>query len=379
MLKENIFKNYIYPVAVFCGGMVGVGFLSLPYVAMKGSIFVMLAYFLVVTFLVVVINKIFCEISLKTPDYKRFPGFVGYHLGKKVEIFTLFLTVIGTLGILLAYLVVAGDFLTAALQPIFHLGTTTYVFLFFVVVTTIIYFDIKMVARVEFWVLIALFASLVLVFFEGFSKINLSNLFVASEFKFSNLFLPYGPLLFALWGSGLIPETEEMLASTGQSKKKLKKIVITSTILVSIFYFLFVLLVLSLTGLKTEQAALTGLKNVLGNSLVCISLLVGTLSVLTAFICQGLIFKKTLIYDLKIKPWQALVMTCFTPMILFLLGLKSFVPILSFTGGVILGIDGILILLMYKKIGGKNIVIYPLSLVFLFGAIYQIINFIYGF
>ena len=69
-------------------------------------------------------------------------------------------------------------------------------------------------------------------------------------------------------------------------------------------------------------------------------------------------------------------MTCFTPMILFLLGLKSFIPLLSFTGGVFLGIDGILILLMYKKIGGKNIIIYPLSLVFLLGVIYEIIYFI---
>ena len=54
-------------------------------------------------------------------------------------------------------------------------------------------------------------------------------------------------------------------------------------------------------------------------------------------------------------------MTCFTPMILIFIGIKSFIPFLSFTGGVFLGIDGILILLMYKKIGGKNIVIYPLS------------------
>ena len=45
-------------------------------------------------------------------------------------------------------------------------------------------------------------------------------------------------------------------------------------------------------------------------------------------------------------------------------------------GGILLGIDGILILLMYKKIGGKNILIYPLSLVFLLGVIYEIIYFI---
>jgi len=43
-------------------------------------------------------------------------------------------------------------------------------------------------------------------------------------------------------------------------------------------------------------------------------------------------------------------MTCFIPMILFLLGLRSFIAIISFVGGVLLVIDSILILLMYRKI-----------------------------
>ena len=107
----------------------------------------------------------------------------------------------------------------------------------------------------------------------------------------------------------------------------------------------------------------------------------GALATFTAFITQAIIFKKTLMFDLKIKHWQAFVMTCCPPLIFFLLGVKSFIPLLSFIGGVLLGIDGILILAIYKKIGGpgragKNIIIYPLSLVFLLGVIYEIIYFI---
>ena len=85
-------------------------------------------------------------------------------------------------------------------------------------------------------------------------------------------------------------------------------------------------------------------------------------------------------FDLKIKHWQAFIMTCCPPLIFFLLGLKSFIPLLSFVGGVLLGLDGIFVLLMYKKIAGPkghpNIIIYPLSLVFLLGVIYEIIYFI---
>jgi hypothetical protein len=257
-----------------------------------------------------------------------------------------------------------------------------YVLIYFFIASIIIYFDIKVISKVEFWVIILLFLSLFLVFVEGFSHIKISNIFIQnSQFGIQNSFLPYGALFFALWGIGLIPETEEMLtgnpsAGSGSKKKNLKKIITISTIIISVFYLLFVLLILGITGSRTDQTALPGLKNFLGSGLVSISLLAGVLATFCAFITQGIIFKKTLMFDLKIKHWQAFVITCFTPMILFLLGLKSFIPIISITGGVLLGIDGILILLMYKKIGGKNIIIYPLSFIFLLGIIYEIIYFI---
>ncbi|MCX6719610.1 MAG: hypothetical protein NTV36_00655, partial [Candidatus Staskawiczbacteria bacterium] len=190
-------------------------------------------------------------------------------------------------------------------------------------------------------------------------------------------FLPYGPLLFALWGIGLIPEIEEMIGEESRANKKhLKRIVTISTIIISVFYFLFILLILGITGSQTSETDLTGLKNFVGGNAVAVSLLIGTLAAFTAFIAQGIVSKKVLMYDLKMKHWQAFVITCFTPMILFLLGMRSFLPLISLTGAVLLGIDGILILLMYKKIGGKNIIIYPLSLVFLFGIVYEIIQFI---
>jgi amino acid permease len=374
---KDLFKNYIYPIAVFSGGMIGVGFLSLPYIASQAGIWLTLGYFLVITALIVVINLIFCKISLKTPDFKRFPGFVGHYLGKWAEIFTMILLILGTVGLLLVFMLIGGQFLTAVFQPLFSGSLLTYVSIYFLLVTIIIYFDIKVVAKVEFWIIVLLFLSLFVVFIEGFSQIKLSNIFI-SDFKplASNLFLPYGPLLFALWGIGLIPEVEEMLSGPGKPKKRLKTIVTISTIVVAVFYLLFIVLILGITGTQTDQTALQGLKNYLPNILVSISLLIGALATFTAFITQGIIFKKTLMFDLKIKHWHALIITCFPPLILFLLGIKSFIPLLGLLGGVLLGTNGILVLLMYKKLGGKNLLIYPLSIIFLLGVIYEIIYFI---
>jgi amino acid permease len=374
---KGLFKNYIYPVAVFAGGMVGVGFLSLPYIASKTGIWVMLLYFVVLTALILIINRIFCEISLKTPDFTRFPGFVGYYLGKWPKVIAMILTSIGSIGVLLVYILVGGQFLFSALFPIFSGDILIYVLLYFALASIIVYFDIKVVAKAEFWIMILLVLSLFFIFAEGLSKINLMNLFTSYKLQASSLFLPYGPILFALWGAGLIPEIEEMLRASGnQPKKILKKIVKISTILVSVFYLLFTLLILSIAGNNTDQTALTSLKNFLGNGAVSVSLLIGALATFTAFITQGIILKKTIMFDLKVKHWQAFVITCFTPMILYLIGVTSFLTIISFVGGIVLGINGILILLIYKKIKGKKMIIYPLSVVFLLGIIYELIYFI---
>jgi len=369
----KLLKSYIYPIVVFSGGMIGVGFLSLPYISLQVGIWPMVFYFLAITALIVFINLIFCKISIKTPDFKRLPGFVEYHLGKRAKILTMILVFLGTLGVCLAYLIVGGQFLSSVFKPLLSGDIFTYTFIYFFLASLIIYFGIRVIARTEFLILFFLLLSLLIIFVFGFSEIKISNILIEPQQGISAIFLPYGPLLFALWGLALIPEVEEMLS---EQKKKLSKIVTVSAISVSVFYFLFVLLVLGLSGNQTDQSALQGLKKILPDALVSVSLLMGVFATFAAFITQGIVLKKTLMFDLKIKHWQAFVLTCCPPMILFLLGMQYFIPIISFIGGVILGIEGILILLMYKKIGGRRIIVYPLSLVFLLGIIYEIIYFV---
>ena len=135
MLKD-IFKNYIYPIAVMSGSIIGVGFLSLPYITSKVGIFIMLFYFVFLTALVICLHLIFTDITLKTPDFKRFPGFVGFHLGAWAERVTLVLMIFGAFGILLVYLIVGGQFLTSLLSPFLGGSLLDYIILFFAVLKT---------------------------------------------------------------------------------------------------------------------------------------------------------------------------------------------------------------------------------------------------
>src|SRR3989344_154696 len=306
MLKD-IFKNYIYPIAVMSGSIIGVGFLSLPYITSKVGIFIMLFYFVFLTALVICLHLIFTDITLKTPDFKRFPGFVGFHLGAWAERVTLVLMIFGAFGILLVYLIVGGQFLTSLLSPFLGGSLLDYIILFFAVLSFILYFGIKTISKIEFWAL-SLFAILfAIIFIKGASHINFNNFFLFPEggkLTAAYFFMPYGAILFSLWGTGLIPEVEEMM----RGKKKL--------------------------------------------------------------------LKKMFMYDMNIKEFPAWVFTCFVPLILFLLGFNSFLSLISFIGGVFLGINGIFILLIYNKIGGKKILMYPLALIFILGMIYEMYYFI---
>src|SRR3989344_2450756 len=123
----NIFKNYIYPVAVMSGSIIGVGFLALPYITLQVGIVTMLFYFVILTTLIVYLHVMFAKISLKTPDFKRFPGFVRYYFGAVPEKMTLILTIFGSFGILLVYLLVGGQFLTAIFSPVFGLSESNYI------------------------------------------------------------------------------------------------------------------------------------------------------------------------------------------------------------------------------------------------------------
>lgn len=374
-MNKLLFQNaskFISAVSILAGTIIGVGLFSLPYITSKVGLWIVLGYFLVLSSLVILVHQMLGEIALKTPDYSRFPGFAKYHLGKGGELTAYISNIIGMLGTLLAYLIVGGRFLTNIFQNN-HLGgsLTIWTIFYFAIGAVLIFLGVKTVAEVEFWGLILFFAALAVIFLKGLSAINVSNLFPnLSSYDF---FLPYGPVLFSLWGASLIPEAEETL----QGEKRLLNKAILISILIPIFvYLFFIFITLGISGSQTTEDALGGLKNVLGDGISNLALLFGVLTSFTSFIAVGLTLKKIFAYDLKLNKTLSWAITCFVPLMLFLAGMQSFIKVISFIGGTVIGVDGILILLMYQKIRKeRKLLTIPLILVFISGIIYEIVYF----
>src|SRR4030042_2032163 len=265
--------NWIYPIATLSGTIIGVGIFSLPYIASKVGFWIMAGFFLVLGGLVIIIHLFFGELALKTPDYKRLPGFAKFHLGNWGEKVAYIATISGSFGSILAYLIVGGEFLANLFIPIFGGNLIIVTLLYFAIGAILIFFGIKAVCKVEFWGLVLFFVILFVIFLKSFPQIKLANLFPSPDF--SQLFLPYGAVLFALWAGDLIPEVEEML---GEKKELLKKIIPISILIPIFVYFLFVYLILGITGSQTTESALTGLRNFLGQGFFSLGLFFGVLT-----------------------------------------------------------------------------------------------------
>lgn len=289
---RDFLRNYIYPIATMAGSIIGVGFLALPYLALQVGIMPMLFYFVVLTAVITYLHVMFGTVALHTPDSKRFPGFVGFYFGRPMELFTLLLMIVGAYGVLLVYIIIGWDFLTTLL--------------------------------------------------------NLQNVSWPAHLNFHNLFLPaqqtgvkaallvFGPILFSLWGTGMIPDVEEQVRS---DKKLLYKSIIVGTCIPAVLYVLFMVIVLAITGAATTPSALVGW-----------SVILGLITVSIAFVVQGNILREILIYDLGISRPVALGAAFLPPVALFIFGITQFIPVISFIGTCLLPLNALLIILMYIKV-----------------------------
>lgn len=367
-------KTSIYATASLTGTIIGVGFFALPFIAKEVGILTMSIYFLILGFFIFLIHYFYAEVSLNTPDFLRLPGYAKIYLGEWARKLIFFNFVLGSVGSLLAYLIVGGEFLTNLVSGFFGGNTIFYTFLYFAVGALLILMGMRAIAKIEFWGLAIFFIVLIFLFTQGFHFFRFENLFVGS-FSIKEIFLPFGPVIFSLWGATMVPELEEMLIG---NKRVLKKVIFISLLIAAVVYAVFTFFILGISGSQTTESALSGLTGFLGKNVLSIGFAFGVLATFTSFIAIGLSLKNMLFYDFKLPQVFSWSIAVFSPFILFLAGTKNFINVISFIGAFSLGLEGTLILLTYKKIkkAKYKFFIYPLIIVLIGGIIYELVIFI---
>ncbi len=380
----NLPKEFFYAASTLIGTIVGVGMFGIPYALSRAGIIPTLIYFAVLAFAVALIHLFYGEIILRTKGEHRLVGYAEKYLGAWWKRIVTFSAVFGFFGALLAYLIIGGEFLNALFLPLADLPKAALsIFVFGIIGGWLIHRDFRSIGKTEFILTIAFISAIFLIVVLAAPKFDAGNFL---KIDYSEFFLPYGIIFFALTGASAIPEIRDML---GNRPDLLKKAIVAGSIVPTVIYLIFAFSVVGVSGINTSREAIAGLKSHLGGFVVYLGALVGFLTTFTSYLVLGLNLKKMFFYDLKFGGFTSWFMASFGPVLLYLSGVTNFILVIGFIGAVSGGIDGTAMILTYlkaKKAGDRvpeyslnhygifKILSWFLIVLFLSSAVYEIIE-----
>ena len=356
-------KNFWLAVFSLVGTTIGAGIFSLPYVFAKAGFFIGFVEFIVLVFIVLLIQQMLGEITLRTSGYKRLVGlafnYLGRYFGNLVAVFAL----LGGIGTLLVYMVLGGKFLSLITsQDVFWSSVVFFIFWFLAVLVRP-----KTFGKTEFYISSLVIFIIILISLFNFRYINFNNF---RGFDIKNMLLPYGVILFAMTGYTVIPKMEDLLS---HEKHKLKKAIRHGTLIPAAVYLVFVFIILGVSGGLTSPDAIFGFSRVLNSGFIMlVGSVLGLLAVAEAALSYGVYFRETLWYDFKLDKKLAWLLTGVAPLSLFILGARDLISIISIVGALFFGFQAIIILMIHKK--AKNSEIEPAYKIYLPNALYYIIG-----
>jgi len=289
------------------GTIIGVGLFAMPFVMNQAGIIPLFAYMIGLAIIQHFLHLLFAEVVLSTKDNQRLPGFVEKYAGKKNKNWAFVVEIIGSYGSALAYIIIGGLFLHQLLNP--YLGGSLFLYstVLFALVALITFFDIKLIAGTELVLTALLVAAIGLIAWRGFNFIEPANYHLVD---WNNIFLPYGPIFFAVSGSSAIPEVCRLLA---RERNKIRSAIAWGTFIPAVLMLVFVMVILGITGAGTSPDTLAGLGAVLSDGVVTFSLIFGLLAIITSYIVTAQSTEEIFEWDFRISNKLAWFLAGFIP------------------------------------------------------------------
>lgn len=332
-------------VTTLIGTIIGAGIFGMPYVIAKAGFLIGAALIVLLGLVVLAINLMLGEVSLRTSSFHQIPGYARKYLGKNGGRIALLSMTLSIYGALIAYIIGEGQ----ALAAIFNYSNPVYFSIaFFAIASFIVYLGLRPVINSE-----TLMVSIMLFFITAICvllvpHVNLANV---SYISWKNMLLPYGVILFALSGEASIPEIRMSLA---RNKNLFKKILLIGTIIPIIVYILFAFLAVAATGANTTEIATIGLGQLVGEKMILFGNFFAIFAMATSFIILGLALRDMYIRDYKLKTATATAITCLPAAAVALSGYTSFVETITISGAFFLGITGILTVFIWQNAKRKG-------------------------
>jgi amino acid permease len=347
---------------VLFGTSVGAGIFGLPALVQQSGWGIGAFWMVVLAGVVTLTHLLYGEIVMATPGRHRLVGYVRLYLGKNAGRIETVNSTLNLYGGSLAYLILGGLFAAAIVSPVMTVSSLYGSLLLFLFGVAAAWGGAAFLSKFDFAMTIGELASFLLLAGVALSAFRLGNL---GHVDFAQAFLPYGVVLFAYGGLTAVPEVADIV---GGDARLARKSVIIGTLMAAGLTFLFATAVVGALGADVTSESVAGLTAKFGGLLPVLGGVTGFLSILTSYAVFGANLKSQFQYDLKLKPFTALLLAVALPFALFLLGIRSFGRILEFVGAVLVGLEGIFVALVYLKARARypeRVLKVPTALVYL--------------
>jgi len=349
-MKRILDNPFLLALSTLVGTIIGAGIFGLPYVVAKSGIIPGVFYFVLLGGVVMILHLMFGEIALRTTEKHRLIGYASLYLGNWAKKLVTVSTVVGIVGALLAYIIIGGDFLYIVLGSFIPLSNFAFAIVLWFVLSLFILRGIQTIAKIELLMDIILFVVVGVIFVFVLPHFQLQNFML---FDSLHVFLPYGVVLFSFLGLSAIPEIAELFKHTSE-KRSLDNLIVWSSVICGGLFFAFTLFVVGVSGAATSQDALSGLIPFLGEKVVLLGAVFGLVAIAGSFLVLGNYLKNSLRYDYKVPYGISVAVAIFSPILLFLLGLREFIFVIGVVGALVAGLEGSVIALIYRTIKEKG-------------------------
>ncbi|PIR03873.1 MAG: hypothetical protein COV59_04370 [Candidatus Magasanikbacteria bacterium CG11_big_fil_rev_8_21_14_0_20_39_34] len=336
--------SLLYGISLIMSGTIGAGILGLPYVISKVGVFIGVILIVCIGALMMGLNVLVGQVSICTKEKFQLVGLANKYLGKGGE-WAMALVMYSTLlGTLLVYVIGVGQSLAVLLPG----DAFFWSLVFFCIGSLLIFIGMRTVKTVELF--FTLFILGVVLFLVWMSSPHVS----IPHLEYSNLsqfFLPFGVILFAFHGTTAVPEAHSILL---KKKGLFQKAIILAGIFNILIYVIFSFIVVGVTGPSTTEIATIGLGAALGSKILIVGNIFAVLAMATNFIMSGISLRDSFNWDFKLNYFVSTALIICIPLIIFLLGMRSFITVIDIIGGVFIGLEIFLLLLIYYRAKQKG-------------------------
>lgn len=371
------FKSFWGSVELMMATTIGAGMFSLPYVFKEAGWLLGIFYVAVLTAVIVFVHRLYWLSIEKCGEKRRLLGLVETYLGKTFFYLAVLAILAGLIFVLVAHLAIATQFLRLIFPETGNSATAV----FWLVASMPLLFNLRRIIETEVPGTVFIIGIVLFIFLTG----NGNGIQNVAPANFSNVFLPFGAVLFALSGWTAVEPMFEWQKKNGlpvhytqTGGRKSISALAYGTVFSAFVYMLFVLAIFRSAGTMSPDT-ISGLSSWPFWKLQIIGWL-GVLALWVSYTPTSLEIKNELDKDMRLPRWLSLAVPFLFPPLIFLSQHLSFLNTISLVGGVFLALQYVFIILVSKKVlklsGLRNFFANLLIFVFMAAAAYEIYYFV---